>query len=54
MKINIIGVPLFYGCDKPGVEKGPDILRKNGLIDVFTKKHEVCDLGKRKSKQSIL
>ena len=45
MKINIIGVPLFYGCDKPGVEKGPDVLRKNGLIDVFTKKHEVCDLG---------
>lgn len=27
MKINIIGVPLFYGCDKPGVEKGPDVLR---------------------------
>ena len=45
MKINIIGVPLFYGCDKPGVEKGPDVLRKNGLIDVFTKNHEVCDLG---------
>lgn len=45
MKINIIGVPMFYGCDKTGVEKGPDVLRENGLIDVFSKKHEVYDLG---------
>jgi arginase len=45
MNINIIGVPLFYGCDKPGVELGPDTLRKNGLVDIFSKKHNVNDLG---------
>ena len=45
MNISIIGMPLFYGCDKPGVEKGPEELRKNNLIDIFEKNHTVCDLG---------
>ena len=45
MDISIIGMPLFYGCDKPGVEKGPEELRKNNLIDIFEKNHTVCDLG---------
>jgi arginase family enzyme len=31
MNISIIGMPLFYGCDNPGVEKGPEELRKNNL-----------------------
>ena len=32
MNISIIGMPLFYGCDKPGVEQGPKILRENNVI----------------------
>lgn len=38
MNISIIGMPLFYGCDKPGVEQGPKILRENNVIDIFCKK----------------
>ena len=45
MNISIIGMPLFYGCDKPGVEKGPEELRKNNLIDIFEENHTVYDLG---------
>ena len=45
MNISIIGMPLFYGCDKPGVEKGPEELRKNNLIDIFQENHTVYDLG---------
>ena len=45
MNISIIGMPLFYGCDNPGVEKGPEELRKNNLIDIIEKNHTVCDLG---------
>jgi len=45
MNINIIGVPLFYGSDNPGVELGPDTLRNNGLINIFSKEHNVNDLG---------
>lgn len=45
MNISIIGMPLFYGCDNPGVEKGPEELRKNNLIDIFEKNHTVYDLG---------
>ena len=45
MNISIIGMPLFYGCDKPGVEKGPEELRKNNLIDIFEENHNVYDLG---------
>ena len=37
MNINIIGVPLFYGCDRHGVENGPNVLRENGLISIFKK-----------------
>ncbi|MGL5616026.1 MAG: arginase [Sarcina sp.] len=46
MKINIVGIPLHYGCDRFGVEQGPDKLRQNGLVDIM-KKHgnEVYDLG---------
>ena len=45
MNISIIGMPLFYGCDRPGVEKGPKELRKNNLIDIFKENHTVYDLG---------
>lgn len=45
MNINIIGVPLFYGCDKAGVENGPNALRQNGLIDILKNNNKVYDLG---------
>lgn len=46
MNINIIGVPLFYGCDKSGVENGPNALRQSGLSDILTKNNKkVYDLG---------
>ena len=45
MKINLIGVPLFYGCDKKGVELGPDELRNKGLLEILEKNHKVKDLG---------
>jgi arginase len=38
-------MPLFYGCDRPGVEKGPDILRENNLNEIFKKNHYINDLG---------
>ncbi|MGL5617327.1 MAG: arginase [Sarcina sp.] len=46
MKINVIGVPLHYGCDRFGVEKGPQRLREKGLIDILKKYgNDVYDLG---------
>lgn len=45
MKISIIDMPLFYGCDNPGVEQGAKVLRENNLLDIFNKSHEVCDMG---------
>ncbi|GIM30305.1 arginase [Clostridium polyendosporum] len=47
MNINLIGVPMFYGCDRPGVELGPFTLRNNGLLDILKHgdKHNVYDLG---------
>ncbi|MBC5625946.1 arginase [Clostridium sp. NSJ-49] len=45
MDISIIGMPLFYGCDRAGVEKGPDILRENNLDKILGKNHYVTDLG---------
>lgn len=37
MNISIIGMPLFYGCDNPGVEKGPEELRKTTSL-IYLKK----------------
>ena len=37
MNISIIGMPLFYGCDKPGVEKGPEELRKTTSL-IYSKR----------------
>ena len=45
MNISIIGMPLFYGCDRPGVEKGPEILRKNNLVEIFNEHNTIEDLG---------
>lgn len=46
MKIELIGFPMFYGCDRPGVEQGPDMLRENGLVELFKKNNiEISDKG---------
>lgn len=46
MEINLLGVPLFYGCDNPGVENGPDTLRENNLLNIFKENHhKIYDLG---------
>ncbi|MGL4773728.1 MAG: arginase [Clostridium sp.] len=45
MKINILGVPIFYGCDRKGVDNGPRVLRENGLLEILKENNEVNDLG---------
>lgn len=46
MEFNLLGVPLFYGCDRHGVENGPDLLRENGIVKLFEEKgHKVFDFG---------
>lgn len=46
MKINVIGMPIFYGCDNPGVDQGPSVLRQAGDIELLHKAgNEVVDLG---------
>jgi arginase len=44
--INVIGVPIYYGADKRGVEYGPDKLREKKLSSVLGRHdHQVYDLG---------
>ncbi|MBU5311434.1 arginase [Tissierella carlieri] len=46
MDINLIGVPLKYGCDRDGAQLGPATLRENGIIDIIKKNgHNVHDMG---------
>lgn len=46
MEIDVIGVPLFYGCDTEGVENGPDKLRELGLVELFERnRNNVLDKG---------
>lgn len=46
MNINLIGVPLYYGCDIEGVELGPDTLRKSGIKSILENdKNKVYDMG---------
>lgn len=46
MDINIIGVPLKYGCDRDGVEFGPDKLRSLGIVQKLkSQRNDVYDLG---------
>ncbi|KAF5065260.1 arginase [Proteiniclasticum sp. QWL-01] len=35
MHIDLIKAPLFYGCDREGVEHGPQTLMDHGLIDIL-------------------
>ncbi|NMM62766.1 arginase [Clostridium sp. P21] len=46
MNINLIGVPMFFGSDKKGVEFGPNKLREKGIKEILTKNnHTVYDYG---------
>lgn len=46
MNVNLIGVPLFYGSDKKGVDLGPDKLRENKIVNVIENNHhKIHDLG---------
>lgn len=46
MKINVIGVPIYYGADRRGVEYGPQKLRDKDLVNVLRKHdHDVYDCG---------
>lgn len=46
MNINLIGVPINYGCDRDGVEFGPNKLRKSGIIEgLESNGKKVYDMG---------
>jgi arginase len=46
MKINMIGVPIFYGADKRGPEYGPAKLREKKVVEVLERNnHTVYDMG---------
>lgn len=46
MKIDLIGVPVNYGCDRYGAEFGPSVLRKNKIIDLINKEEfDLCNKG---------
>lgn len=46
MNINLIGVPIMYGCDREGAQYGPAALRENNIIEIIKKAgHEVYDMG---------
>lgn len=46
MNINLIGVPLYFGCDREGVDNAPDVLRANNIEKIFKTYHEnFYDLG---------
>lgn len=46
MNINLIGVPIFFGSDKKGVELGPNKLREKNIVNVIRNhNHKIFDLG---------
>lgn len=46
MNVNLIGVPIYYGCDRDGVELGPNALREAGINSILeTKNNKVYDMG---------
>lgn len=45
MDLVIVNVPLFYGCDKQGVEESPQKMAQAGLSDIFVKcGHKIIDV----------
>ena len=46
MDISLIGVPVMYGCDREGVQYGPEKLRSREMLEIIKKhKENVYDLG---------
>ncbi|MDT8718093.1 arginase [Clostridium sp. 19966] len=46
MNINLIGVPIFFGSDRKGVDEGPDKLRSKNVAKIIEKHgNNVYDLG---------
>jgi arginase len=46
MNIDLIGVPVNYGCDKEGAQYGPSKLRENHIINIIKNlNHQIDDLG---------
>ncbi|WP_291561777.1 MULTISPECIES: arginase [unclassified Clostridium] len=46
MNINLIGVPIFFGCDKKGVDLAPNKLREKNIAQIIrNNNHTVYDLG---------
>ncbi|MDP4143091.1 MAG: arginase [Bacillota bacterium] len=46
MNVNLIGVPLFYGCDREGANLAPDKLREKNVIQVINdNNHKTYDCG---------
>lgn len=46
MDISLIGVPIMYGCDRQGVQYGPQKLREKGIVETIKRhKENVYDLG---------
>ncbi|WP_291584330.1 arginase [Clostridium sp. UBA6640] len=46
MDINLIGVPIFFGCDKKGVDLAPNKLREKNIAQIIkNNNHTVYDLG---------
>ena len=46
MDISLIGVPIMYGCDREGVQYGPDKLRDKNIIKIIQEhQHKVYDFG---------
>src|SRR5699024_1077724 len=44
--VNLIGVPIMYGCDRNGVQYGPDKLRQKGIVSTIEKHNKlVYDFG---------
>lgn len=46
LDINLIGVPIQYGCDKDGPQQGPKRLRELGIVEALEiGKNKVYDMG---------
>lgn len=46
MNVNLIGVPIFFGCDKKGVDLAPNKLREKDIPQIIKdNNHSVYDLG---------
>lgn len=55
MKLSIIGVPTYYGCDNNGTQYSPEKLRDANIIDLIKDKREIeiADLGDIDIKQMV-